>query len=260
MIGRLTVASLKCVRANSAVRVNISKACASSLVAKFDESVHSLPLREAVRYTDKNMKWTARDFLNYTEAHANALLEHGFQPGDAIAIWLPDGAEKHVTLVAAAKAGLKVVDVDINVTDVQDIRSFLKDSNCKAIYFKPEHENHHYLNLLRKAIPELYHYDDSHGQFFHSKFFPSLKFFIHTGFDNELGCLNFKELFLRDPATSYVEQLAPTLNDEAPLYVQIKKGPTGIVTTEAAPHKSALDHPTWAFAKKIVNKQFFETN
>ena len=91
--------------------------------------------------------------------------------------------------------------------------------------------------------------DDSHGQFFHSKYFPTLKFFIHLGFDNELGknlisshlislnhhiysylpyynlgCLNFKELFLRDPPTSYIQQVAPTLVDDSPLYVQIKKG------------------------------------
>ena len=32
---------------------------ASSLVKGFDEMVSSLPMREAVRYTDKNMKWTA---------------------------------------------------------------------------------------------------------------------------------------------------------------------------------------------------------
>jgi acyl-coenzyme A synthetase/AMP-(fatty) acid ligase len=84
-------------------------------------------------------------------------LEHGFQPGDSIAVWLPDSAEKHVTFVAAAKAGLKIVDVDLELTDVQEIRNFLKSSNCKAVYFKPEHGNFHYLNLLRKAVPELYH-------------------------------------------------------------------------------------------------------
>jgi hypothetical protein len=31
----------------------------STLVTKFEASVNDLPLREAVRFTDKNVKWTA---------------------------------------------------------------------------------------------------------------------------------------------------------------------------------------------------------
>ena len=34
----------------------------STFVAKFDDSITRLPMREAVRYTEKNMKWTASDF------------------------------------------------------------------------------------------------------------------------------------------------------------------------------------------------------
>lgn len=139
--------------------------------------------------------------------------------------------------------------------------------------------------------------DDSHGQFFHSKHFPSLKFFIHLGFDNELGeymlclkaflcvnnffdnlgCLNFKELFLRSPPTSYVNQLAPTISDDAALYVEVKKGTFFSITlvlflnneknramfvggnvSSASSHKNVLDLPSWSFAKKIINNEYFE--
>ena len=31
------------------------------MVAKFEDSVAGLPMREAVRYTTKNLKWTAAD-------------------------------------------------------------------------------------------------------------------------------------------------------------------------------------------------------
>lgn len=58
--------------------------------------------------------------------------------------------------MAAAKAGIKVVDVDITLTEISEIREFLAASKCKVIYFKPEHEEHDYLLLLRKAIPEFF--------------------------------------------------------------------------------------------------------
>ncbi len=40
--------------------------------------------------------------------------------------------------------------------------------------------------------------DDSYGQFFHSKHFPALKFFIQSGFEVELGqcAMKFKYLVL----------------------------------------------------------------
>ena len=35
---------------------------ASTLVSKVDSAVKELPFRDAVRYTDKNVKWTAQEF------------------------------------------------------------------------------------------------------------------------------------------------------------------------------------------------------
>ena len=51
-------------------------------------------MREAVRYAKNNMKWTAADIKMYVDSHANALIEHRFQSGDSIAVWLPESAEK----------------------------------------------------------------------------------------------------------------------------------------------------------------------
>ena len=88
--------------------------------------------------------------------------------------------------------------------------------------------------------------DDTHGQFFHSKHFPNLKYFIQTGFDAEIGntitnyyclllfnlsclkklyvgCLTYKSLFLPNPPVSEVEKVAPTLSDSTPAYYSITK-------------------------------------
>lgn len=89
---------------------------ASSFVSKIDAAVEALPLREAIRYRETNVRLTANEFLvmssiqcrlyvlsayfllvgakNHAEAHANALLEHEFKEGDVVALWFPDGAEK----------------------------------------------------------------------------------------------------------------------------------------------------------------------
>lgn len=60
-------------------------------------------------------------------------------------------------MLAAVKAGMKVVEIDPSINNVQDLREALKLANCKAIYFEPVTETQDNLLLLRKAIPEFYH-------------------------------------------------------------------------------------------------------
>lgn len=47
---------------NFALFLVLNSRNASSLVTKFDDSINKLPLREAVRYVNQNMKWTAEEF------------------------------------------------------------------------------------------------------------------------------------------------------------------------------------------------------
>ena len=153
---RLALVALRPAAARFAQGV-ISCRSQSTLITQFEASVASLPQREAVRYTAKNLKWTATEVKHFVDAHANALLEHGFVKGEVLALWLPDSAEKHVTLLAAAKIGLKVVDVDQSLATVADMRKILSTSACKAIFFEPVSKTQDNLLLLRKAIPEFFY-------------------------------------------------------------------------------------------------------
>ena len=237
---------------------SMSRRAASTLVAKFSASVSSLPAREAVRYTDKNLKWTAEEFEGYVDAHANALLEQGFLSGEVIGMWLSESPEKHVTLMAAAKMGLEVVDFASSVENVEDLRAVLGSAPIKALFFEPTNDTQDKLLLLRKAIPEFFYYDDSYGQIFHSKHFPSLTYFIHTGFDIEMGCLNYKSLFLHHPEESYVAATAANTKDDMPLYsVAMCEGGKCQITDKAS-QGQVLNVATWGFAKKILSKEYFE--
>lgn len=238
----------------------VSVRMASALVNKFEESVSSLPAREAVRYMEANVKWTASEFKGYADAHANALLEHGFTTGDTIAVWLPDSAEKHITLIAAAKIGLKIVDIDMKVSGVKELRNVLSQANAKALFFEPTTPTSDNLLLLRKAIPEFFYYDDSYGQEFHSKYFPSLKWFVHTGFDIELGCLNYRSLFLKNPMKCAVSSHISSLKDDLPLYAMSDPSSNSSVSLKWINQGNALANggESWKFANNLINKEYFE--
>jgi hypothetical protein len=66
---------------------------------------------------------------------------------------------QHVTLLAAAKAGLKVVDIDTTIKSVSQFREALRIAKCTALIFpiKMESDNRVHDNrlFLRQVIPEL---------------------------------------------------------------------------------------------------------
>ena len=227
-------------------------------MSSVNAAVASLPMREAVRYTKGNVKVTADEFNKYAESHANALFEYGLVTGDSVAVWMTESQEKHVTLLAAAKLGLKVVEFDASINSMEDLRAALSMAEAKTIIFDPISGDVDQLMLLRKAIPEFFEYDDTYGQPFHSKYFPHLKYFIQTGFDIEIGCLNYKHCFLPNSTTDYVG--ASTIKDSTPLHMSVtKKGDgSGIEASKTVSHKDALGLPSYLFAKNLADKTYFE--
>jgi hypothetical protein len=110
---------------------------------------------------------------------------------------------QYISLLAAAKLGLSVTDLDPAIVSVANIRKILFLVQPRMIVFDPECGNNR-LELLRQSIPEFYHCtdhtyhlkfllltliadDDEDGHAFHSKYFPKLQYFLHTGFDLEVG-------------------------------------------------------------------------
>lgn len=60
-------------------------------------------------------------------------------------------------MLAAAKLGVKVVDLDNSFTSVADVRKALSIAKCRAIIFTPVNDTQDKLLLLRKAIPEFFY-------------------------------------------------------------------------------------------------------
>jgi hypothetical protein len=87
-----------------------------------------------------------------------------------------------------------------------------------------------------------------------------MRYFIHMGLDNEVGALNFKDLFLRDPPQSYVKNASAALRDDSPLYVHLGKDASGqgVVSSAVFSHQKALQQPAWSFARKIAQAEYFE--
>lgn len=227
----------------------------SSLLGSFDAMVESLPMREAVRYKEGNVKCSAAEIKKWTDAHANALIEMGVGPGDNVIVWHPESAEKHIAMLSVAKIGATVVEMDEDIKSVNDLRKALAAAKGRMISFNAmKGEPNDKTLLLRKAIPEFYSYDDTYGQPFHSKHFPELQYFVHSGFDSERGSLQYMTLFAEDAPNNPVGVRVASTEDSTPLYFKVGAGGKSDVLT----HKQVHEQGSWPFLKKLTNKEYFE--
>lgn len=81
---------------------------------------------------------------------------------------------------------------------------------------------------------------------------------MHTGFDIETGCLNYKSLFLSNPVQSAVEAAQGATSDDLPLYSRAVKGAQGWEAGAVVSQAKALEQGAFDFARKLIGKQYFE--
>uniref|UniRef100_A0A7S2XZH5 AMP-dependent synthetase/ligase domain-containing protein n=1 Tax=Fibrocapsa japonica TaxID=94617 RepID=A0A7S2XZH5_9STRA len=232
----------------------------SSIAAQLKDVTDANPMKEAVRYQDKNFKCTREDIDAYSYALSNGLLELCVAPNDTMVLWLPDdSAEKHVAMLAAAKMGVTVADVSQDVQKPEAIRQVLSDTGARMIMIDTEHPDYNYLHALVKAVPELLHFNDKHGVPFHSHTLPKLRMFFHTGYDVIKGFCNFKHVLMFNPGESQVPKILPFLKDDTPLYTPYTKGPDGMaVKGETLTNGQVLSHSAWKVHSAILGGQYVE--
>jgi hypothetical protein len=240
---------------------------ASSLIEKFDASVKKNPMREAVRYTKDNSKWSAEVFAAHVKHQGNAFIDLDYEVGTTITMWYPDSPEKHVLLTTAAKCGFKVFDVDFKINTVPQIRQFLRASQCNLFWFTAEcderGDDRDDIDLVRRAIPEFYEYDDTYGAYFHSKHYPNLRMFFHSGRRKLYqGAIGYAEMSNPCPPVDLLTPLSHSMSDDTPFYTKINPSADGkgIELEKTLTRGQVLDHPNWYFMKKIINQEYFEVN
>ena len=97
-----------------------------------------------------------------------------------------------------------------------------------------------------------------YGQFFHSKHFPELKFFIQTGFDKESGCLNYKYVKLPNPVENMCDNTMASTKDDTPLYFKITGNDDKVTAGTIMTHGAVAKEGTWPFVDKLIKNEYFE--
>ncbi len=130
------------------VPAEVNVAQYSSLVALIDESFSRNADRPAYRYLDRDFSYRQIDELS--RAFAAWLQAQGLQPGDRVALMMPNVPQYPVAVAGVLRAGCVVVNVNPLYTP-RELEHQLKDSGAKVLVILENFA--HTLQQVRKVVP-----------------------------------------------------------------------------------------------------------
>ncbi len=233
-----------------------SSRSASSLVDKLNGLVVELPLKDSFTFSKHDRKWTREEVSKHSEALAAGLLDLGCKPGDKMALWLPDYAEKVACQLAAARIGMIVVSVNPSSSSMEAFSTVLGDTNPRIVFIQDGHANN-----LKEAIPEMEWYAAMHdftGKPFRSRKFSALRYCVQTGSEHVPGMYQFFNMLLYNADPSSVSAIQDKINDDMPLSLTYTATAGGkLKVGRVRTHKDILrgDEPSWSMVSDALAKK-----
>jgi fatty-acyl-CoA synthase len=201
------------------------------------------PERPAIVVPSQSVRWSFAELDREVERIARGLIACGLNPGERIAIWAPNCAEWVLTLYAAARAGLVLVNLN-PAYRVMELEFALRLTECRALVFAPSFKGSDYAEMLLSLIPELK--SAAPGRL-ECTAFPALRLLVHLGREPLLGALSFDDLAAagHDLDAALVYAVAESQDPDDVCNIQFTSGTTG------TPKGAALTH------FNIVNNGYF---
>ena len=201
------------------------------------------PDRPALIVPFQSIRFTFTELDRRVERAARGLLACGLKPGDRLGIWAPNCAEWILTMFAAARAGLILVNINPAYRSTE-LEFALRLVGCRALVFAPRFKTSDYLAMLESLIPEMAAAEP--GRLMCAAL-PELRLLVQLGSESQGCVLPFDGLMAagQDLDEAVFTPIAERLDADQVFNIQFTSGTTG------APKGAALTH------FNIVNNGFF---
>jgi fatty-acyl-CoA synthase len=183
------------------------------------------PARIALVVRHQGLRYTFAELTAAVDRIARGLLACGLVPGVRVGIWSPNNAEWVLTMFAAARAGLILVNIN-PAYRASELEFALRQSGCSALLLAASFKSSDYIGMLRSLMPEL---ERGHPGRVMSARLPLLRTLIQLSPAQVRGFLSFADLQAAgdaaDPAV--LIQASRTLDPDGPYNIQFTSGTTG---------------------------------
>jgi fatty-acyl-CoA synthase len=206
-------------------------------------AVAAAPNRVALVVPFQSIRFTFTELDREVERVARGLVACGLVPGDRIGLWAPNCVEWILTMFAAARAGLVLVNINPAYRS-SELEFALRLVGCRALVFAPRFKTSDYVAMLQSLIPELAAAGPARLS---CAAFPELRLLVQLGSEPVGGVLSFDELMRagQDLDAAALTSTVERLDADQVFNIQFTSGTTG------TPKGAALTH------FNVVNNGFF---
>lgn len=190
-----------------------------------EEKALKYPNQEALVYTDRDLRLTYKELDVLSDKVAKALMAHGLEKGDNIAVWTTNTPEWVSLQFATGKMGAPLVTVNTNYR-ASELEYLLKQSESKTLILIEQVKDHRFIDTVYELCPELANCKP--GQL-ESKRLPQLKNVIILGENQYDGVLNWADFLeaSNEISDEELEARKSTLKYDDVINIQYTSGTTG---------------------------------
>jgi fatty-acyl-CoA synthase len=174
----------------------------------------------------QGLRFTYGEFDSAVDRLARGFVACGLAPGERIGIWSPNCAEWVLTMFAAARAGLVLVNVN-PAYRLGELEFALRHTGCSALLVARSFKSSNYIRMLRELLPEL---DGQRTGFLPGPRLPQLRTLVQLSPEASHGFISIAELNAAGDAvnSARVAELTGIADPDAPFNIQFTSGTTGL--------------------------------
>jgi len=150
------------------------------------------PDKEYLVYSDRNLRFTWKQFNERVDKMAKGLLSIGVRQGTHIGIWATNVPDWLTFLFAGAKIGAVLVTVNTNYKQ-SELEYLVENADIHTLCITEGVFDGNYVDMVNTMLPEL---KESQRGYLHSERFPCLKNIVYIGQEKYRGLYNTAELLL----------------------------------------------------------------
>ena len=202
-------------------------------------AVKQFPNQEAIVSLHQGIRLSYQELDELSDSFAKGLNTLGLNRGDRIGIWSPNNVEWVVTMYAASKLGLILVNVNPAYRPVE-LEFALNKVECKALVLANSFKTSDYPSILESLAPEI---ASSRVGALNCARLPSLKTLILISDEQRDGYARFNDLVSSGKASLFdLSTAQKQLSCDQPVNIQFTSGTTGTPKGATLTHHNIVNN------------------